>query len=459
MRKITKLQKSERIDYSYERVKFFERENEANNLNSYESIIQKIKNSNKILLASTSDIYEEIIDATYQKNPYIILKSFNEKTLNRFNKNNSAIIREVEELENDFIIIDNESYIFLNPLSEKENIFFEIDVKDANLIFSYYFWDMAKKEYFIDVIKEPNSPYTIGKRSLENVNIGEIEKKIVYAPINLKYRKEMKYEENFICEDLTKAIYQNDTYTQVAKFAIKQKLPLKNYWKLKEKRLGEISLNKMIIPFNSEKKIYVKNQENIYCGEIKANTIEKMENIKPVFEKKDFIKIIEYHWTILPPKKPQNAKKAKIYEEFEKLRKDIEKYCNEIEDKIKYLLKKAKLGEKKKLEESLSKTHDFKHKNIKKLSKVKLEDFIEEFEIFYNHIFESEQKPNELENLQKKQKKIRLTIPKYILPEVGVLYENSETYFLEIEYYEELQKANELKQRYINKNYKVVAKD
>ncbi|MDX4040296.1 hypothetical protein, partial [Aliarcobacter skirrowii] len=55
----------------------------------------------------------------------------------------------------------------------------------------------------------------------------------------------------------------------------------------------------------------------------------------------------------------------------------------------------------------------------------------------------------------------KLNIPKFILPEVGVLYETNNSYFLEIVYKKDISKANELKQRYCDKDYKVVvgAKD
>ena len=450
--KITKKKKKETVDYSEEKVKFFEKEEDGSNLKSYSEIIQKIKDANKILIASTSDVYDEIIDVLYQKNPYIILKSFNVDLLNRFNETNPAIIREVNDLENDFIIIDNEAFIFLNPLSKKKNIFFEIDSKDAKLIFNYYFWDKAQNEKFINKIIEPKkSPYIVGKRDLENVSIKDIDKNTIYAPIDLKYRTSMRYENKFICEDLIKPIFQNEYYTQIGKLAIKEKFEIKNYWRLKEKELGKIPLNKKIIPFNSEEKIYVKEWDEVSLGEIRADTIEDMEHAKPNFKKIEFIKKIDFQWVVLPPIKPKNVKKAKIYEEFEKLEKEIKVYYEKIENKINTI---NKFGTKIKLKNKLN---DFKNKKLKKLSKAELDDFIEEFKKFYKEVFEISEEKNELENLKKTD--IRLTIPEYVLPEVGVLFENKESYFLEIEYYEELDKANELKERYIDKTYKVVVKD
>lgn len=78
--------------------------------------------------------------------------------------------------------------------------------------------------------------------------------------------------------------------------------------------------------------------------------------------------------------------------------------------------------------------------------------------------FEYKESKNELDVFQKGNKNYRrfekFNIPKYLLPEVGTLYETNENYYIEIENYEELEKANEIaKNRYINKLCKVVAKE
>ena len=50
----------------------------------------------------------------------------------------------------------------------------------------------------------------------------------------------------------------------------------------------------------------------------------------------------------------------------------------------------------------------------------------------------------------------KFIIPAFALPEVGSLFETNDSYYLEIDDYDELGKAKELQQRYKNKNYKVV---
>ncbi len=78
----------------------------------------------------------------------------------------------------------------------------------------------------------------------------------------------------------------------------------------------------------------------------------------------------------------------------------------------------------------------------------------------YMH-FKYAPKENEIKNTQKSNEKMykQLKLPKYSLPEVGVLYETKKEYFLEIVDYDNLDKANELKQRYEDKEYKVVTGD
>ena len=53
---------------------------------------------------------------------------------------------------------------------------------------------------------------------------------------------------------------------------------------------------------------------------------------------------------------------------------------------------------------------------------------------------------------------IRLKKPDFLIPDVGILYETRDSFYLEISDDKDLEKANELENRYTGKNYKVVAK-
>jgi chromosome segregation ATPase len=68
---------------------------------------------------------------------------------------------------------------------------------------------------------------------------------------------------------------------------------------------------------------------------------------------------------------------------------------------------------------------------------------------------------NEMSNLKSSNSDSfrEFSVPKFALPEVGTLFENKDSYFLEISDFDELDKANELKKRYTDKNYKVVVKE
>jgi len=91
-----------------------------------------------------------------------------------------------------------------------------------------------------------------------------------------------------------------------------------------------------------------------------------------------------------------------------------------------------------------------KIKNLKQEIKEEIEKKYTDFKYF--------PKENEIKNTQQSNEEEykQLKLPKYTLPEVGILYETQEKYFLEILNYDQLDKANELKQRYDDKEYKVV---
>ena len=107
---------------------------------------------------------------------------------------------------------------------------------------------------------------------------------------------------------------------------------------------------------------------------------------------------------------------------------------------------------------------DDKEKNQSKLSKSinQLENFIQNLEkdVMKNYEkFNYKIKTNEISQLSKKKTAIpkSLTIPKYILPELGILYETKNAYYLEITKRSDLEKANELAKRYTDKQeFKVV---
>ncbi len=568
MSKIEKLSLNKTIDYSGETISYLIKEDDTNsNLQSYEEIVHKIHNAKKtIQLSSTENISNEIIDALYANNEaniYIILKSFDsaKQTLDRFDSRNPAVLREVKEIENNIIIIDNISYVFINSLDNKENIFIKIDeykTKDLKYIFNHYFWDCSTLEKLVDDISEPvESPFPlISQRELDYINIAEydldnIEK--LYLPRDKKYKSillDKQSEYKYISDDINSIIYQKQNLLQIGRLLFKEiRFNITNKWVFKQNILKNIRKENRIIPIdeNWHETTNIQDNKKIQLESIEAKTIEEMETTQAEILVEKYIKEINFSWEVIPPLKPTNAKKSDLYSSYEKLNNEFKNQLDILNSVLIDLEKESSIrdffiGANRKAKQNIKKIEEYKTKDLTKLSKVDLEKFIEiEFKEFFESIIkantdfkedkkrkesednwknEKEQKSknlksketelaeknkelnslkdehkkgkldkniksiefeinklkkelednyfefkyntkqNEIKNFNKNKTNSneykKLNIPKFILPEVGVLYETNNSYFLEIVYKKDISKANELKQRYCDKDYKVV---
>jgi hypothetical protein len=620
MSKIENINLNKTVYYSDERIDYFICDGDETQLVDYSYIINKIKNAKKIInIASTSKISDDIIDALYQNdaiNLYMIVKSFEsaKATLQRFDSKKPTVIREVESLENNFIIIDDISYLFVNPLSNKTNISIEYDekyTKDLSFIFQSYFWDYAIKEKLVDTISDPvESPYPpIGKRDLEYVNTVSATLDnctALYIPKNKKFIEilEQESENKFFSDDIQISVYMNKEYMQIGKlkFSVLE-FDFTNRWRLKNDSLKDIGLEDEIIPKNDDwnQTISISESKDINLGSVVSDTIEKMENTQPKeFIGKPYTQSINYNWDVLPPSKPDDAKKSSLYNEYDKLNNDYQEQLKQLEHQLSDLEKESGLlnqwfgGANRKAKQNLKKIEEYKVKDVTKLNIVDLDNFLsKEFKCFYEDIVKSDKdfksekkrkeveskwteekgkiensltkkinelkdsknrlaeltkitqkkkelksqivelknsikslqskdetydvseksrelkalenkekelkdnpkeqtkleksiknqtneiqrieeeikekytnfkytpKENEIKNTQKSNEKVykQLKLPKYSLPEVGALYETQKEYFLEIVDDADLDKANKLKQRYEDKEYKVVVGD
>ncbi len=620
MSKIENISLNKIVDYSDERIDYFTCDGNKSQLEDYRSIISKIKNATKIInIASTTKISDDIIDALYQNeevNLYMLVKSFDKAkdTLQRFDSKKPTVIREVASLENDFIIIDDISYLFINPLANKTNIFIEYDekyTKDLSFIFQSYFWDYATKEKLVDTIAEPTeSPFPpIGSRDLEYVNIANTELEnctALYIPKDKNFIDVLKKEsENkFFNDEIQISVYMNEEYTQIRNLKfLNFKFDFTNRWHLKNDSLKNISLEDEIIPKNENwnKTINITESENMNLGDVVSNSIKNMKETEPKkLTLKRYIRSINYSWNVLPPSKPDDAKKSSLYNEYDKLNDDYQEELKQLEHQLIDLEKESGLyqqwfgGANRKAKKNLRQIEEYRAKDLKKLKIVDLDIFLsKELRMFYEDIMESNKnfksekkqkeaekkwkdekerkenslkkkrdefnynekridelkkitqkkkdlkdeiaelrnslkslqsknekdemqrinkeivvlesrekelkdypkeqtklekslkhlkdemqrideeiakkytdfqympKENEIKNTQKSNEKVykQLRAPKYSLPEVGILYETKKKYFLEIVDYDQLKKANELRQRYDDKEYKVVVGD
>ncbi len=608
------------VDYSDDKIDYFICDGNERQLTDYSDIINKIKNASKIInIASTSKISDDIIDALYQNekvNLYMIVKSFDsaKDTLERFDSKKPAIIREVASLENNFIIIDEISYVFINELSNKTNVFMVCDekyTKDLSFIFQSYFWDHATKEKLVNTISDPiESPFPpIGNRDLAYVNVtGSKFDKCTdsYIPKDKRFIEILnnESENNFFNDEIKTSVYRNEKYTQIGKLIFLDfKFDFTNRWRLKNDSLEDIHLEDEIIPKNDDwnKIIKVIESENIDLGSVVSDTIENMEETQPKkFTPKQYIRSIDYYWNVLPPSKPDNAKKSSLYNEYDKLNDDYQGALKELRHQLNDLEKESGLlsglfsGANRKAKQNLKKIDEYREKKLEKLNIIDLENLLsKEFKSFYEDILKSDKdfkydverqkdekkwqdkkkekedslgkkkntlendknilsglvkvtqqkralkeklselrssvkslqskdakydasvenkkittleneekalkdnpkeqtkleksiknyqndiqriekeiaddytnykytpKKNEIKNTQKSNEKgyKQLKLPKYALPEVGILYETQKEYFLEITDDSDLKKANELRQRYEDKAYKVVVGD
>ncbi len=430
MGKIVAINKSKTVSYKNDTIEYFEEVNTHSKKESYQKIIDKIKNAKStVKIASTSNVNEKILDAIHENrelNVYIALKNFSnsKKTVERFDERRVAIIREVAELENNFILIDNIAYLFINPLDEDENTlcyFDESKVPDFNFIFNYYFWNKASLEKMINEVKEPIEspfpPFSLRKQKYINV-IEPIDKSYssLYIPRDKKFNDALnkKAERNYFSDDLIVPIYINKDSFTIGLFEINEPFVVENSWELKENKLEDINSSLEIVPRNElwSKSINIEESKEVDLGEIVSPSIESMDSQEPKeFHKEEYVQEIIYTWVVVPPQKPKNAKKASLYNEH-KIYKEKQNKWKEEKNRNQELLNNKK--------NELSKL-DSKNKNYEKNLK-KIE----------NEIKILEDKLNKKENIVK---------PKYELPNIGTLYEDKQCYYLEISTYEELEKV------------------
>lgn len=143
--------------------------------------------------------------------------------------------------------------------------------------------------------------------------------------------------------------------------------------------------------------------------------------------------------------------------------KNLDNEISKIEEKIKSLE-----SEKSVIQDNLQEQTKLRKSNHRLTNEV--ERIEKELEDKYSRFVYSPNK-SELDNLGKNGNKSQNynspQIPKYALPEVGTLFETTDTYYLEttdtyyleIADYDDLEKANDLKNRYKDKTYKVVVGD
>jgi len=579
MTPIIPIHKDKLVDYSSKIISYFKVVIPEKNAVDVKDINYKLQSAkNTVCIASTTDIHTDIIKELYpliDKNVrvYIILPSFDncKRTLDQFGKSKPALIREVSDIKNNFILIDDEAYFCMSSLGKSENHFIELNMeyrKDLSYWFSYYFWNKASKEKILDQIQNPlQSPYPNFEFATKHIkrNNNEITSHVnCIVPNDSKYadlnRDGMPF---YLSSETDTPVYIHENGSSIGDLFIADK-NLSGYigsqWELMEGMQGDVS--EPIIPFDSKEwnnKLRINDETSFEIGNIAVKTIEEIVHCKPMeFPPVPYVNKVQYKWIVIPPYKPTGITTAKLYDEYNRLQKEFEKATDELRTILESILnEKSKFiglfsGRTRKAKEYLNQIEDWRKLDLKEMEYIELKDFVnEEFPKFYMMInterkelsldiekraqeekWNNEKKEKELkvremqqkiEELTEKQKTIKaqsdkqksdkeelnkleneqkdvnrqldllsreieetyqkfnfkpgisevshtkknnsdsikqLLCPKYPLPEVGELFEDSNSYYLEIEHYEEISKANEIaKNRYIDKPCHVVAKE
>ena len=213
-----------------------------------------------------------------------------------------------------------------------------------------------------------------------------------------------------------------------------------------------------------------KNKDEI--NENKETIKDKTNQIPKTDEK---IKELEDKLVDYKPKKQDDNEKKQIQSKIQEIENEIEKNSHKEssedkeEDNDSFDLEESQ-KELNRLKEELK---DYYPKNSNKSEKRKIEsDLLTEnknkqrleadIRNLNEEIQKKEQQRFDFDEAQNRERSLKnafagLKKPSFILPEVGTLYETKDSFYLEITDYNDLEKANELKNRYIGKDYKVVA--
>jgi len=412
MSKIEAIKRFEIIDQKDMEIKFFEPLNEQSGLKNYNI---DFENTTKILIASTKGLNDSIIEQLQKLRRdisiYIILSNFKTQTkiLAHFDDKMPAIIREVPTLKNNFILTDNDAYLFVNSLSEKQNLIINLKEnhkKDLYYLFNYYFWDEAKKEKILKNLDSPKqSPYPklliSENKSINVIDNSKFKKDskfdILITPRSINSKEDINsiaHSECLLSGDINENIYIQKKNFIIGNLKIKNidsPKNLGNLYRYTEDSLKNIKTN--IIGFEEDDWNTVrsiKNEVQFKLGEVSAKTIEDMKS-QGIDKKKpqnNYSLKIKNTWTVLPPIKPKDAKKAQIYEEYKKLNDDFDKNLQQLKQ-IQDLKKGDKFlsmlqGFKNTFSNNQKQLESWEELDFSKLKFSEIRNKIDEFKEFYN---------------------------------------------------------------------------
>ncbi len=415
MSKIEKLSKTKTIDNSQREIHFIERIQKGKISDCIDKLKEKISSATEtICIASTSEIDLSIKDEILQKikdrvRVYGLFRNFqnSSKTIAWFDKNNPVLCRSNRNLDNNFIIIDNQvAFLFINPLDKLQNnpciILKKDECRDLFYWFTHYFWntDESEKERLIEKVDaRRDAPISVPAIHRNFVNLETtleetFKAKASYFPCSVNSKKAMELSlssDNLVSEDLAVTISHDDSLWKIGNLVLDYKAFLgpQNVWKDSRAPLGE--LPKSFIDYDSgDWKILEKQSsvEKTIPTPITAVSIEAMVSTEPI--EKDIVpdpyaeKTI-FKFEVLPPSKPKDAKKAAIYKQFDDATSNITTKLSRLKEALNNLLQKEETKGNKGLTHSindmLDEIKEDEKTEIKSLRLGDLTDFIEKWTI------------------------------------------------------------------------------
>ena len=356
---IKPLKRTHKKVQSQHELEYFSKRSSATPLMDYTMLEESIQNAQEfICIVSTSAIHTSLLDMLHKTNQkkgvrlYILLQDFEkaEKTLDFFGEVNPACIRQAKDLNNNFLIVDGEiSCLMINSLQRDQNICIQFEgdySQDLYHIFNDYFWNRADEQCLLNVrTKELVSPFPPFELSLKYIAFreGVDSYDACITPCDEKNYKQFKNNASslYIASHIELPVSLKGDKSYLGQFVVDKNLfeDISPDWELKKSTLARVhSVGQEVIPFNGvwTQPKHIDTQVKRELSDIEAINVESMPNTNPeTYPEVPYACEVEYHWCVMPPKKPEDAKKACLYEDFEALKDKLDDDCRKLERRLK----------------------------------------------------------------------------------------------------------------------------
>jgi hypothetical protein len=358
MSKITQIKQQEVIDQSRLELDYFSPQKLNSQLGDYRVASQKLSTARKtICIASSGGVDVSLLQGIFSAlqsrvRVYLLITSFDSERemLRDLNSKNPAVIREVPELKNDFIIVDGDGSLFLNSLGSPQNKEVSLNKDQSGDLmywFNYYFWNCAEKEQICGTISTPKeSPYPNFKQEKEHVSLCQDEEfsaDTIIIPRDLSHKARREECKNlFLSDDVQSPLLFSNSTTKVGNLRLSQNLfnELGSLYELTQASLD--CIDGEIIPFDAaswDETIQVESAVEQNLGTVRAYSIEEMESARPEqIPSNPYARTINCFWSVLPPMRSSHSQKAEIYDQYQGISETLNQNIELLERELSSIL-------------------------------------------------------------------------------------------------------------------------